>query len=78
QQQAATAAPAGTLLGQPQPNLKGHVNAITLRSGTELEDPVAKRVRARDLGKIVEKDSKSVTDKDTEREPIAVEDGQTS
>ncbi|XP_045791784.1 uncharacterized protein LOC123886512 [Trifolium pratense] len=78
QQQAATAALAGTLLGQPQSNPKCHVNAITLQSGTELEDPAAKRVRARDLGKIVEKDSESVTDKDAEREPIAVEDGQTS
>ncbi|CAJ2652576.1 unnamed protein product [Trifolium pratense] len=77
QQQAATAALAGTLLGQLQPNPKGHVNAITLRSGRELEDPVAKRVRARDLEKNVEKDSESVTDKDTEREPIVVKDRQT-
>jgi hypothetical protein len=57
QQQAAFAAPAGTFPGQPQPNPKGHVNAITLRSGKELEDPIAIRVRDRDLVKNIEKDS---------------------
>ncbi|KAK2457130.1 hypothetical protein QL285_004433 [Trifolium repens] len=70
QQQAAFAAPAGTFQGQPQPNPKGHVNAITLRSGTELEDLIAIRVRDRDLVKSVEKDS--------EKKLIAVEDEQTS
>ncbi|MCI56058.1 hypothetical protein A2U01_0077309, partial [Trifolium medium] len=50
QQQAATAAPVGTFPGQPQPNPNGHVNAIMPRSGIELEDPVAERVRDRDLG----------------------------
>ncbi|MCI04024.1 hypothetical protein A2U01_0025066, partial [Trifolium medium] len=35
--QASTAAPAGAFPGQPQPNPKGHINDITLRSGTELE-----------------------------------------
>jgi len=38
QQQAATAAPARTFPGQPQPNPKGHVNAVTLRSETELDN----------------------------------------
>jgi len=52
QQQAATAAPAGTFLAQPQPNPKGHVNAVTLQSGTELDNnPAAVRVRSRDEGK---------------------------
>jgi hypothetical protein len=69
QQQAVNVAPAGTFPGQPQPNPKGHVNAITLRSGTELEDPVAIRVRDRDLVKNIEKDS--------EKKQIAVEDEQT-
>ena len=47
QQQAATAAPAGTFPAQPQPNPKGHVNAVTLRSGTELDNnPAAVRVRS--------------------------------
>ena len=52
QQQAATAAPAETFPGQPQPNPKGHVNAVTLRSGTELDNNLtAVRVRSRDEGK---------------------------
>jgi hypothetical protein len=40
QQQAALAAPAGTFPGQPEPNPKGHANAlhaITTRSGKELQ-----------------------------------------
>jgi hypothetical protein len=43
QQQAALAAPAGTFPGQPEPNPKGHANAlhaITTRSGKELQGPV--------------------------------------
>ncbi|XP_039687866.1 uncharacterized protein [Medicago truncatula] len=52
QQQAATAAPTGTFPGQPQPNPKGHVNAVTIRSGTELDNSLAAvRVRSRDDGK---------------------------
>ena len=70
QQQAATTAPAGTFPGQPQPNPKGHANAITLRSGTELEDSVAVRVRDQDVGKDI------VPDKNTESEPV--DHGQTS
>lgn len=45
QQQARTAAPAGVFLGQPQPNPKGHANAITLRSGTALDGPVDPRLQ---------------------------------
>jgi len=79
QQQAATAAPAGTFPGQPQPNPKGHVNAVTLRSGTELDNnPAAVRVRSRDEEKAkdpvsepvdVGETSKSqeVTEKETEK-----------
>ena len=37
QHQASTAAPAGTFPGQPQPNPKGHANAVILRSGKELD-----------------------------------------
>ncbi|MCI89355.1 hypothetical protein A2U01_0110643, partial [Trifolium medium] len=37
QQQASAAAPAGTFPGQPQPNPKGHVNAVILRSGTQYD-----------------------------------------
>ena len=62
-----TAAPARTFPGQPQPNPKGHVNAVTLRSGTELDnDPAAVRVRSRDEGKA----------KDPVSEPVDV--GETS
>ncbi|XP_045831180.1 uncharacterized protein LOC123922508 [Trifolium pratense] len=48
QQQAALAAPAGTFPGQPEPNPKGHANAlhaVTTRSGKELQDPVARIVK---------------------------------
>ena len=79
QQQAATAALAGTFPAQPQPNPKGHVNAVTLRSGTELDNnPAAVRVRSRDEEKgkdpmsepvDVGETSKSreVTEKETEK-----------
>ncbi len=70
QHQVATAAPAGTFPGQPQPNPKGHANFLTLRSGTKLEDPVALRVRDQDVGKDI------VPDKNTESEPV--DHGQTS
>ncbi|MCI64848.1 hypothetical protein A2U01_0086106, partial [Trifolium medium] len=33
------AAPAGTFPGQPEPNPKGHVNAVILRSGTQYDGP---------------------------------------
>src|SRR3954465_448132 len=45
QQQAPTAAPAGTFPAQPQPNPKGHANAITLRSGTNYDGPVDPRTQ---------------------------------
>ena len=64
QHQAASAAPAGTFPGQPQPNPKGHANAIMLRSGAELEDPVAVRVRDGDIGKGID------SAKNTESEPV--------
>jgi hypothetical protein len=43
QQQASAAAPLGTFPAQPQPNPKGHLNAVTLRSGKELESPSEKK-----------------------------------
>ncbi|XP_058775488.1 uncharacterized protein LOC131649747 [Vicia villosa] len=45
QQQATTSAPAGSFPGQPQPNPKGHANAIILRSGTELDGPIDPRLQ---------------------------------
>ncbi|XP_058749140.1 uncharacterized protein LOC131622107 [Vicia villosa] len=45
QQQAPTAAPAGTFSGQPQPNLKGHAHAIILRSGKEMDEPTDPRLK---------------------------------
>ncbi|CAJ2627735.1 unnamed protein product [Trifolium pratense] len=39
QQQASTSAPAGIFPGQPEPNPRGHVNAIILRSGKQLDEP---------------------------------------
>jgi hypothetical protein len=59
-EQAPTAAPAGTFPEQPQPNPKGHANAITLRSGTELDGPTDPRLQNpamhQDPGKINEKE----------------------
>lgn len=37
QQRASLSAPPGTFPRQPKPNLKGHLNVITLRSGKQLE-----------------------------------------
>ncbi|XP_050889518.1 uncharacterized protein LOC127094781 [Lathyrus oleraceus] len=45
QQQATIAASTGAYPGQPQPNPKGHANAITLRSGTKLDEPIDPRIQ---------------------------------
>ncbi|XP_058766119.1 uncharacterized protein LOC131639655 [Vicia villosa] len=45
QQQATIAALVGTFPGQAQPNPKGHANVITLRSGTELDEPIDPRLQ---------------------------------
>ncbi|KAI5431909.1 hypothetical protein KIW84_035879 [Lathyrus oleraceus] len=45
QQQASTAAPAGTFPGQLQPNPKGHANAVILRSAKEIDGPVDPRLQ---------------------------------
>lgn len=45
QQQEETATPAGAFPGKPQPNPKGHANAITLRNGTELDGSVNPRLQ---------------------------------
>ncbi|CAJ2642382.1 unnamed protein product [Trifolium pratense] len=45
QQQASTSAPAGIFLGQPQPNPRGHVNAVILRSGTQYDGPADPRTK---------------------------------
>lgn len=44
QQQAAITSPTRTFPGQPQPNPKRHANAITIRSGTELDGPANPRL----------------------------------
>ncbi|CAJ2646738.1 unnamed protein product [Trifolium pratense] len=45
QQQASTSAPAGIFPGQPQPNPRGHVNAVILRSGTQYDGPADPRTK---------------------------------
>jgi hypothetical protein len=45
QQQASTSAPAGIFPSQPQPNPKGHVNAVILRSGTQYDGPADPRTK---------------------------------
>lgn len=48
QQQVSTRSPTGIFLGKPQLNPKGHVNAITLQSGKELEVVANKRGEGKD------------------------------
>ena len=38
QQWASLSAPPGTFLKHPEPNPKGHLSVVTLRSGKQLED----------------------------------------
>ncbi|CAJ2651912.1 uncharacterized protein LOC123905413 [Trifolium pratense] len=45
QQQASTSAPTGIFPGQPQPNPRGHVNAVILRSGTQYDGPADPRTK---------------------------------
>ncbi|XP_045791275.1 uncharacterized protein LOC123885979 [Trifolium pratense] len=45
QQQASTSAPAGIFPGQPQPNPRGHVNAVILRSRTQYDGPADPRTK---------------------------------
>jgi hypothetical protein len=70
QQQAPTAASAGTFPGQTQPNPKGHANAIIIRSGTELDGPIDPRIRNpsmhQDPGKVTEKEDEQEEDKNEE------------
>jgi len=42
QQAASSSKTSGTFPGQPEANLKGQLNANTLRNGRQLEDPVVK------------------------------------
>lgn len=74
QQQAATVAPAGTFPGQPQPNPKGHANAITLWSGTKLDRPVDPRVENPIMYKRVEDEPEKVTDENQVRKTIVEEE----
>lgn len=67
QQQAANVASVGTFQGQHQPNPKGYANAITLRSGTELDGPVDPRVENPIMYKRVEEEPKKVTDENQVR-----------
>lgn len=78
QEQEATVAPAGIFPGQLRPNPKGHANAITQQSGTEINDLVDKRVRNQTIGKSVQKGLERVPNKGTEREPRVVDNKQTS
>ena len=49
QQQVTIDGPTGVFPGQPQPNPKGCANAITLRSGTELDKPVDLRISTKSM-----------------------------
>ncbi|XP_058746214.1 uncharacterized protein LOC131619091 [Vicia villosa] len=76
QQQATTAAPAGVFPGQPQPNPKGHANALTLQSGTEYDGPIDPRIQNKPMSQQKDKEtdeaqSNDEVDKPTEPETIA-------
>ena len=77
QQQAPTAAPAGTFPGQPQPNPKGHAHAIILRSGTELDEPSDPRFKNpamyQNSGKPTEKESETKEKEKEDKDEEAVE-----
>ncbi|CAJ2672608.1 uncharacterized protein LOC123895703 [Trifolium pratense] len=70
QQQAAMAAPAGTFPRQPEPNPKGHANAIhaiITRSGKELQGPPDPRVK--NSGS-VKKTSMEAENSESPKEPV--------
>lgn len=64
QKQTSNVAPAGTFPCQPQPNLKGHENAITPRCGKKLEDSVDPRVRNMVVRNNISENSEEVDDKE--------------
>ncbi|XP_045804300.1 uncharacterized protein LOC123897629 [Trifolium pratense] len=63
QKQASTAAPAGIFPGQPEPNPRGHVNAIILRSGNRYEGPADPRTNT----PTIHQDSDEVTKGESEQ-----------
>ncbi|XP_045831437.1 uncharacterized protein LOC123922791 [Trifolium pratense] len=70
QQQASTSAPAGIFPGQPQPNPRGHVNAVILQSGTQYDgptDPITKNP-AMQPNKTTEKESEPKEKEDSGEE----------
>ena len=74
QQQAPTAAPAGTFPGQPQPNPKGHAHAIILRYGTEYDGPIDPRAE----NPAMSQSSRKTTEEESEpKEKEKVGDGET-
>ncbi|XP_058725551.1 uncharacterized protein LOC131596831 [Vicia villosa] len=80
QQQAAIAAPAGSFPGQPQPNPKGHVNAVILRSGTNYDGPADPRIdnsamRQNPIKQTEKKDKpEEESKKDTDNEAVEKEE----
>ncbi|CAJ2641624.1 unnamed protein product [Trifolium pratense] len=63
QKQASTAAPTGIFPGQPEPNPRGHVNAIILRSGNRYEGPADPRTNT----PTIHQDSDEVTKGESEQ-----------
>ncbi|XP_057247230.1 uncharacterized protein LOC130589730 [Beta vulgaris subsp. vulgaris] len=55
--------PSGQLPGQTEPNPKGHINAISLRSGKELQEPTRRVTEQRNTAKEVIELSEEVQEK---------------
>ena len=72
QQQAASAAPAGSFPGQPQPNPKGHANDVILRSGAEYDGPVDPRNNSPSMQQnpVKQSETKDKEEKENQRDII--------
>lgn len=63
QQKSTIVASVGRFPSLPQPNPKGHANAITLESGTKLDGSSDNRFIDRTIGRSVKKDLERVVEK---------------
>lgn len=71
QQQSTSAAPTGSFSGQPQPNPKEHVNAITTRNMHKLQGPVDPEPRDQTQSRNVEEEKDK---SDASNEPIGTKE----
>lgn len=69
QQQAKTNTPARVFPGQPEPNPKGHANAITLRSGTEYDGTSDPRLQNRSIQQNLDEETEKKNDESQLEKP---------